>query len=67
MPIKKYKGSIVIFDDMFGARNSSQKDKFYTGSRHEVLSVLYVSQSYFGLPRQSLRNNSNRLKLYYKN
>ena len=29
MPINKYKGSIVIFDDMLGARNSSQIDEFF--------------------------------------
>ena len=29
-PINKYKGSIVIFDDMLGARNSCQTDEFYT-------------------------------------
>ena len=29
-PIKKYKGSVVVFDDMLGARNRSQIDDFYT-------------------------------------
>ena len=29
-PINKYKGSVVIFDDMLGARNSSQRDEFFT-------------------------------------
>ena len=28
-PINKYKGSVVIFDDMLGARNSSQIDDFF--------------------------------------
>ena len=42
-PINKYKGSIVVFDDMLGAKNS---------------------QSYFALPRQSIRNNSDRLILF---
>ena len=28
-PINKYKGSVVIFDDMLGARNSSQIDEFF--------------------------------------
>ena len=60
MPINKYKGSIVIFDDMLGAQNSSQIDEFFTGGRHENLDVYYISQSYFGLPRQSIRNNSDR-------
>ena len=47
MPINKYKGSIVIFDDMLGARNSSQIDEFFTRGRHEDLDVYYISQSYF--------------------
>ena len=50
-PINKYKGSVVIFDDMLGTRNSSQIDEFCTRGRHEGLSVFYVSRSYFGLPR----------------
>ena len=63
-PINKYKGSIVIFDDMLGAKNSSQIDEFFTRGRHEYLDVYYISQSYFGLPRQSIRNNSDRLILF---
>ena len=63
-PINKYKGSIVIFDDMLGAKNSSQIDEFFTRGRHEDLDVYYISQSYFGLPRQSVRNNSDRLILF---
>ena len=64
-PINKYKGSVVIFDDMLGAGNSSQIDEFFTKGRHEDLDVYYVSQSYFGLPRQSIRNNSGRL-IFFK-
>ena len=63
-PINKYKGSIVIFDDMLGARNSSQIDEFFTRCRHEDLDFYYISQSYFALPRQSIRNNSDILILF---
>ena len=63
-PIIKYKGSIVIFDDMLGAKNSSQIDEFFTRGRYEDLDVYYISQSYFALPRQSIRNNSDRLILF---
>ena len=59
--INKYKGSVVIFDVMLGAKNSSQIDEFFTRGRHEGLDVYYISQSYFALPRQSIRNNSDRL------
>ena len=63
-PINKYKGSVIIFDDMLGAKNSSQIDEFFTRGRHEDLDVYYISQSYFALPRQSIRNNSDRIILF---
>ena len=63
-PINKYKGSVVIFDDMLGSKNSSQIDEFFTRGRHEDLDVSYSSQSYFGLPRQSIGINSDRLILF---
>ena len=63
-PINKHSGSFVIFDDMLGAKNSSQIDEFFTRGRHEDLDVYYISESYFALPRQSIRNNSDRLILF---
>ena len=49
---------------MLGARNSSQIDEFFTKGRHENLDVYCISESYFGLPRKSIRNNSDILKLF---
>ena len=63
-PINKHKGSVIIFDDMLGAKSSSQIDEFFTRGRHEGLDVYYISQSYFALPRQTIRNNSDRLILF---
>ena len=44
-PINKNKGSVVIFDDMLGAGNSSQIDETFTRGRNEDLDVYYISQS----------------------
>ena len=49
---------------MLGSKNSSQIDGFFTRGRHEDLDVYYISQSNFALPRQSIRNNSDRLILF---
>ena len=49
---------------MLGAKNSSQVDEIFTRDRHEDLDVYYISQNYFALPRQSIRNNSDRLILF---
>ena len=62
-PINKDKDSVKTLNDMLGPRNSSQIDDFFTRGRHEDLDVYYISQSYFSLPRQSIRNNSDRLIL----
>ena len=62
--IDNYNGSVVIFDDMLGARNCSQIDESFTRGRHENLDVYYISQSCFALPRQSIRNNSDRIILF---
>ena len=45
-PINKYKGSVVIFDDILGAQNSCPVNEFYARGRHEDLRVFYVSQSF---------------------
>ena len=37
---------------------------FFTRGRHENLDVYYISQNYFALPRQSIRNNSDRFILF---
>ena len=58
-PIDKYKGTVVSFDDVLQARNGSQIDDFFTRGQHEILDVYYICQSYFGLPRQSFRSNSD--------
>ena len=66
-PKNKYKGSVVIFYDMLGARNSSQIHELFTRGRLEDLDVYYISQSYFGLARQSIGNNCDRLILFKTN
>ena len=49
------KNQVFCFDDMLGARNSSLIDQRFTRGRHDDLDVYYISQSYFALPRQSIK------------
>ena len=63
-PIDKYKRSVVIFDDILGTRNSFEIDEVFTRGKHENSDVYYISQSYFRLPRQSIRINIDRLILF---
>ena len=63
-PIHKYNGSVAIIDDMLGTINSSKIDEFFTRGWHEDLTVFHLSQIYFALARQSIRNKSDRLILF---
>ena len=40
-PINKYEGSVVIFDDMLGTKNSSQVDEFFTRGRRRFRRLLH--------------------------
>ena len=61
--IQGFQNCCVVFDDML---DSNQKliDPFFTRGRHNDLDVYYLSQSYFDLPKRTIRNNSNIIILF---
>ena len=42
-------------------------DSYYTRGRHSSCNCIYLSQSYFQLPRRSIRNNANTFILFKLN
>ena len=61
--IQNFQNCCVVFDDML---DTSQKliDPFFTRGRHNDLDVYYLSQSYFDLPKRTIRNDSNIIILF---
>ena len=61
--IQDFQNCCVVFDDML---DTSQKliDPFFTRGGHNDLDVYYLSQSYFDLPKRTIRNNSNIVILF---
>ena len=61
--IQDFQNCCVVFDEML---DTSQKiiDPFFTRGRHNDLDVYYLSQSYFDLPKRTIRNNSNIIILF---
>ena len=39
-------------------------DQFFIRGRHNNLDIYYLSQSYFDLPKRTIRNNSNKIILF---
>ena len=60
----EYENGIIVFDDILGSSNSRYIDQFFIRGRHNDLDIYYLSQSYFDLPKRTIRNNSNKIVLF---
>ena len=58
--------NLLILDDCFLGKQS-KAEAYYTRGRHNNCDTLYISQNYFALPRQSIRENSNFIILFPQN
>ena len=58
-PLNGYENSTVVFDDMLLSKQESNIDLFFTRGRHNNIDIYYISQSYFHLRKNTIRNNSN--------
>jgi hypothetical protein len=55
--------NLLILDDCFlGKQNAAES--YYTRGRHSNCDTIYISQNYFKLPRQTIRENSNLIILF---
>ena len=63
-PLNEYEDAIVVFDDLLGSSNSRGIDHFFIRGRPNTLDIYHLSQSYFDLPKTTIRNNSNKITLF---
>ena len=62
--LANYEACIVPFDDTLLAEHKSNFDLFSTRGRHRKIDIYYISQNYFHLPKETIRNNSNKIILF---
>ena len=63
-PLYEYENGIIVFNDVLGSSNSRFIDQYFIRGRHNNLDIYYLSQSYFDLPKRTIRNNSNKIILF---
>ena len=63
-PLNEYENGVIVFDDILGSSNSRYIDQFFIRGRHNNLDIYYLSQSFFDLPKRTIRNNSNKKILF---
>ena len=55
--------NLIVLDDIL-LEKQSKAENFYCRGRHSNCDVIYISQSYFRLPRQTIRENTNFIILF---
>ena len=63
-PLSEYENAIIVFDDILGSSNSRLIDQYLIRGRNIDLDIYYLSQSYFDLPKRTIRNISNKIILF---
>ena len=62
--LQNHENSTVVFDDMLLSKQESNINLFITRGRHNNIEIYYISQSYFHLPKNTIRNTSNIFLLF---
>ena len=60
-PLENFENTSLVFDDMLLSKQESNIDRLFTRGRHQNIDIYYISQSYFHLPKHTIRNNSNKV------
>ena len=55
--------NLMVFDDLLLEKQNAC-EKYYDRGRHSNVDCFYLSQNYFKLPRQTIRENANFICLF---
>src|SRR3981189_113213 len=64
--IDKTKKNLFIIDDSMMLKQNPI-EKFFVYGRHNNINIIYLAQSYFQLPKKSIRDNANYIILFPQN
>ena len=56
---ENFKNSIVVLVEKLLSKQANNIDMFFTSRRHSNIVIYHISQSYFHLPKKTIRKNSN--------
>ena len=65
-PLENYEDSTVVFDDMLLSKHKSKSDLFFTRGRHSNFDEYYIPQSFFHIPKMTVRNLSSIILTLFK-
>ena len=62
--VEFYENSHIVFDDMLGSKQSRDIDQFFTRSRHNNINVYYITQSWYAIPKNTIRINTTIIYIF---
>lgn len=57
--------NLMLFDDVITEKQNGKIMSYFTQGRHNGVNVLYLSQSFFKVPKNCIRENSNFIVLFH--
>ena len=57
--VEFYENSHIVFDELLGSKQSRDIDQFFTRSRHNIINVYYITQSWYAIPKNTIRINTS--------
>ena len=57
------KKNLMVFDDLLHEKQNTC-ESYYVRRRHSNVDCFYLAQNYFKLPRQTIRDNANCIRLF---
>ena len=64
LSLEDYGNKTIAFDDMLGSKEAKDIDAFFNRVRHQNLDIHYISQSWYELPENTIRNICSRIMLF---
>ena len=61
--LSSQKKNLMVFDDLLLEKQNKYESYYFRG-RHSNVNCFYLSQNYFKLPRQTIRENANFISLF---
>ena len=59
--LNEQENAIIVFDDILGTSNGRYIDQSFIRGRNKNLDIYCLSQSFFDLPKTTIRKNSNKI------
>ena len=64
LPLEDYREKIIVFHDMLRSKEAKDTDALFNRARHQNVDFCYISQSWYELLKNTIRNDCSRIMFF---